>query len=106
MMDTKCIRCKHNETVICNKCDMFFDEFEPIETQTITNADSCIVRTIEVDSSPITAHLNPSRMVTGTTCQICDEFIPVYEYQHAYPRICNECRKRLKKLLYGESEDE
>ena len=98
MMDTKCIRCKHNETVICNKCDMFFDEFEPIETQTITNADSCIVRTIEVDSSPI--------IVAGTKCQICDEFIPVYEYQHGYPRICNECRKRLKNLLYGESEDE
>ena len=52
----------------------------------------------EVDSSPIT--------VVGTECQICDGFIPVYEYQHAYPRICDECRKRLKKLLYGESEGE
>ena len=52
----------------------------------------------ELDSSP--------KMVVGTKCQICDGFIPVYEYQHAYPRICNECRKRLKKLLYGESEDE
>ena len=52
----------------------------------------------EVDSSP--------KMVAGTQCQICDGFIPVYEYQHTYPRICNESRKRLKKLLYGESEDE
>ena len=58
-----------------------------------TNFGSC-----EVDSSPT--------MVTGTKCQICDGFIPVYEYQHVYPRICNECRKRLKKLLYGESEGE
>lgn len=38
-MDAKCMRCKNNETAICNKCDMFYDEFEPIETQTITNAD-------------------------------------------------------------------
>ena len=60
----------------------------------------------EVDSSPMMAYLNPSRVVAGTACQICDEFIPVYEYQHAYPRICNECKKRLKKLLYGESENE
>ena len=50
----------------------------------------------EVDSSP--------KVVAGTQCLICDEFIPVYEYQHAYPRICDECRKRLKKLLYKESE--
>ncbi len=89
----ECMRCKHNETVICSQCDMFFDKFEPIETPTITPT---AVNT--VDSSPI--------MVAGTTCQICDGFIPVYEYQHAYPRICNECRKRLKKLLYGESEGE
>lgn len=52
----------------------------------------------EVNSSPI--------IVAGTNCQICDGFIPLYEYQHAYPRICNECRKRLKKLLYKESEGE
>lgn len=58
-----------------------------------TNADS-----YGEDSSPI--------MVGGTKCQICDEFIPVYEYQHAYPHICNECRKRLKKLLYVESDGE
>ena len=50
----------------------------------------------EVDSAP--------KIVAGTQCLICDEFIPVYEYQHAYPRICDECRKRLKKLLYKESE--
>ena len=56
------------------------------------------VEVIEVDSSPV--------MVTGTTCQICDEFIPLYGHLQAYSRICNECKKRLKKLLYGESEDE
>ena len=60
----------------------------------------------EVDYSSITAHLNSSRMVAGTACQICDEFIPLYGHQQAYSRICNECKKRLKKLLYGESEDE
>lgn len=50
----------------------------------------------EVDSSP--------KVVAGTQCLICDGFIPVYEYQHVYPHICNECKKRLKKLLYEESE--
>ena len=58
-------------------------------------------------SEPISRYVNSSPiMVAGTKCQICDGFIPVYEYHHAYPRICNECRKRLKKLLYGESEGE
>lgn len=52
----------------------------------------------EVDSLP--------KVVAGTQCLICDGFIPVYEYQHVYPRICNECRKRLKKLLYRESDGE
>lgn len=52
----------------------------------------------EVDYSP--------KVVAATNCLICDGFIPIYEYQQAYPRICNECRKRLKKLLYGESEGE
>lgn len=46
------------------------------------------------------------KVVAGINCLICDGFIPVYEYQHVYPLICNECRKRLKKLLYGESEGE
>ncbi len=56
-------------------------------------------------SEPIARYTNSSPiMIAGTTCQICDGFIPVYEYQHTYPRICNECKKRLKKLLYGESE--
>lgn len=56
------------------------------------------MKIIEVNSSPT--------IVAGTKCLICDEFIPLYEYQHVYPRICNECKKRLKKLLYGESEGE
>ena len=58
-------------------------------------------------SEPIVRYVNSSpKAVVGTTCQICDGFIPVYDYRRVYPRICDECKKRLKKLLYGESEGE
>ncbi|MBO5967315.1 MAG: hypothetical protein J6S14_02320 [Clostridia bacterium] len=41
----------------------------------------------------------------GTSCQICDRFIPLgYIVNAAYPRICKECKKRLCMLLYGEEE--
>lgn len=84
-----CVNCKMpSYSAICVECGLSRKNYKPI-----TNADS-----YEADSSPI--------MVAGTECQICDGFIPVYEYQHVYPRICNECRMRLKKLLYGESEGE
>lgn len=36
----------------------------------------------------------------GTRCQICDSFIPIINIKDGYPRICDECKKRLKKLLY------
>ena len=99
-MKTKCCSTCENKQIRttdepCNTCitEYSYNGVLPSYTPRMTNADNC-----EVDSSPI--------MVAGTTCQICDEFIPVYEYQHAYPRICDECKKRLKKLLYGESEGE
>lgn len=38
MTDIKCLKCKNNETGICNRCDMCYDEFDPIETPPITNA--------------------------------------------------------------------
>lgn len=38
----------------------------------------------------------------GTNCQICDAFILLVGARYDYPRICNECKKRLKKLLYPE----
>ena len=88
----ECKVCANADNEYCFACDNG-NQFKPI-----TNADSCIVRTIKLDSSPIA--------VVGTTCQICDGFIPVYDYRRVYPRICDECKKRLKKLLYGESEDE
>ena len=37
----------------------------------------------------------------GTSCQICDSFIPIISPRYAYPRICDECKKRLKELIYG-----
>ena len=40
----------------------------------------------------------------GTNCQICDTFIPIV--MGWYPRICDECKKRLKKLLYETPKEE
>lgn len=39
-------------------------------------------------------------MKVGTNCQICDSFIPIVNIKYDYPRICDECKKKLKKLLY------
>lgn len=38
-MDEKCRRCKNNGKAICNRCDMYYDEFDPIDKPPITNAD-------------------------------------------------------------------
>ena len=38
--------------------------------------------------------------IIGTSCQICDSFIPIITTKDGYKRICDECKKRLKKLLY------
>lgn len=48
----------------------------------------------------------PITVTVGTRCLICDDVIALGYLQEAYPRICYECKKRLKKLLYKESEDE
>ena len=42
----------------------------------------------------------------GTSCQICDSFIPIINIKDGYPRICDECKKRLKKLLYESPEED
>lgn len=42
----------------------------------------------------------------GTNCQICDAFIPLVGARYDYPRICEECKKRLKKLLYESQKEE
>ena len=92
MLTGDCNTCINGElqsySATCAECGLSRKNYKPINWAEV----------IEVDSLPA--------MVTGTTCQICDEFIPVYDHQHAYPRICDECRKRLKKLLYGKSEGE
>lgn len=33
-------------------------------------------------------------------CVICEEPIPVISISDAYPRICPECKKRLREILY------
>lgn len=43
-------------------------------------------------------------LTIGTSCQICDSFIPVISVRYAYPRICDKCKKRLKELLYPKEE--
>lgn len=43
----------------------------------------------------------------GTDCQICDSFIPIIDInKDGYSRICDECKKRLKKLLYEPPKEE
>lgn len=38
-IDEKCQKCKNNKTAICNQCDMYYDEFDPIDETKQTNAD-------------------------------------------------------------------
>ena len=40
----------------------------------------------------------------GTNCQICDAFIQIVSAGDACSRICDECKKRLKELLYPKEE--
>jgi hypothetical protein len=46
----------------------------------------------------------PHPCEVGTSCMICEGFIPLgFGYYGCYiptTRICNECKKRLKKILY------
>ena len=34
-------------------------------------------------------------------CLICDKPIPIISIRDAYPRICPECKMRLREILYG-----
>ena len=34
-----------------------------------------------------------------TSCMICDKSIPIH-FQDSVPRICSECKKRIKRILY------
>lgn len=52
-----------------------------------------------------TIETKPITFTVGTRCQICDSAISLGYLEEAYPRICYECKKRLKKLLYEGSEE-
>ena len=39
-----------------------------------------------------------------TVCLICGNAIPIQSPYHASPRICDECKKRLMKVLYHQDE--
>lgn len=45
-------------------------------------------------------------VVRVTPCVICDKEINVYPHDNGGIRICGECKSRLKKLLYGDKEEE
>lgn len=38
-------------------------------------------------------------------CLICDKPIPVRGISDAYPRICPECQKRLREILYSKEKE-
>ena len=40
-----------------------------------------------------------------TKCLICDGFVPVYDIYHDHVRVCDECKKRLKRIMYPAAED-
>ena len=47
--------------------------------------------------------LNTANIEVGTSCLICGGFVHLgYIPASVGPRICDECRKRLYKLLYPE----
>lgn len=51
-----------------------------------------------------TIEVEPHPCEVGTSCIICDGFIPLgfgcYGSYIPTARICDECKKRLKKILY------
>ena len=54
----------------------------------------------EIDTITVEAH----PIEVGTNCLICDRFIPLgygfYGYYPSVVKICDECKKRLVKILY------
>lgn len=56
-----------------------------------------------------TFEVEPHPYQVGTNCMICDDFIPLgFGYYSSYiptTRICDECKKRLKKILYEEKKE-
>lgn len=40
----------------------------------------------------------------GTTCLVCDGFIPVDDVAKIHPQVCDECKKRIMMWLYPERE--
>lgn len=49
-----------------------------------------------------TAEIGEQHLETGTLCAICGEFIPIPDVRQTVFPICEECRRRAKKLLYPE----
>lgn len=48
-----------------------------------------------------TLELKPeNKAIIGTSCCICEGFIPMYSVYDTPDRLCDECRKRLRALLY------
>ena len=40
-----------------------------------------------------------------TKCLICDGFVPVFNVHDDHVRVCDECKKRLKRIMYPAAED-
>ena len=47
-----------------------------------------------------TIKVEPHLYQVGTSCMICGDFIPIRFGYIQTTRICDECKKRLKKILY------
>ena len=52
-----------------------------------------------VNKAMIATVVDASDVQVCTSCMICDKSIPIH-FHDSVPRICSECKDRIKKILY------
>lgn len=90
------------QATLCNWCAVCPEDKRDLSTCEIY--ESCHAEGGSMNSVEI--ELDNFSTTIGTSCQICDSFIPIIDIKDGYPRICEKCKKRLKKLLYESHEGE
>lgn len=63
----------------------------------------CNYRTDEYEDMIKTVDASDVQVVTK--CLICDGFVPVFNVHDDHVRVCDECKKRLKRIMYPAAED-
>ena len=52
-----------------------------------------------VNKVMISVAVDASDVQVCTSCMICDKSIPIH-FNDSVPRICSECKERIKRILY------